>query len=105
MLESGRKTMEFFPLAVDTYFAASVFPGVSLLVIVVPPVGTRWDPRTIILSTWIEALSGADGGFGHLVFTCYILVYCVGGNNAIQVFPIVTNCLFLISFGKNSHLF
>jgi len=77
MLESERKPMEFFPLAVDTYFAASVFPGVSLLVIAVPPVGIRWDPGTIILSTWIEAVSGADGGFGHLVYLCYILVYCV----------------------------
>ena len=91
MLESGGEAIEFFPLSVDTYFAVSAFSGVLLPVIVVPPVDTRWDPRTIILSTWIEAVSGADGGFGHLVCPCYILVYCVVGNNAMQVFPIVTN--------------
>ena len=91
MLESGRKAIKLFPLAVDTYFAASAFPGVSLPEIVVPPVGTRWDQGTIILSTWIEAVSGADGGFRHLVYPCYILVYCLGGNSVMEMFPIVTN--------------
>ena len=91
MLESGRKAIKFCPLAVDTYFVASAFPGVLLPVIVVPPAGTRWDPMTIILFTWIDAVSGADGEFGHLVYSCYILVYCMCGNNVMEVFSIVTN--------------